>query len=354
MSDYETQYGAVYPYETPQKSGGMGWVWALLIFLVLVAAIVFLVLWLYERGKSKDEEGLNITGAEFTTPTQTTIQASWTSVGNDDDVVTLYVYPSGNPTLNFNPNGSPKSGGAAIVQRTSTSSPNTTRTLSVTVPENTKNVVYGAALVVTNSNSPNLSKVERGDGLSPGSEINKAFLIRKSGQSTGEIVYTLPTDTTVNTGTVEYNWTESTSIDNILFHHDPDGYICSVMPSQSGVIDVDSTTKCSDLGMAFALYDKESSTTDTVLVDDETTTSNGSLGIERVLVNGSVNPKLKENNSLWDWNQNTSRWCLKNIPTKCMNLQSSVKSTKKSDIDVVTASSATTKFSNINFSLSST
>ena len=79
-----------------------------IIFLVLVAAVIFLILWLSERNKTTTpSKELDIVGTKFTLDKLTTLIAIWESVGNSTDVISLYadtkvidLDASGKPTGN--------------------------------------------------------------------------------------------------------------------------------------------------------------------------------------------------------------------------------------------------------------
>lgn len=317
MSDYDTQYMAVGDSAEPNKGGGIGWILGILLIIVVIIAVIFLILWLVNRNKNNTGE-LSITGARFTTPTPTSIQATWDKVGNDGNVVTMYVYPAGNKVLNFDTNGKPTNS-SVITGTATTTSPNTTRFLSVTIPSNAANIIYSAALVVTNPNFAG-ANIERGSGLQPGGEITGAFLIRQNGQSVGEISYAIPgvnvfgtTGPTGPTGpSVFYNNNNFTSIDNILFHNDTPGvtgatggggYLCTVMPSQIGVINIDPTTQCTDIGNSYGLYDTGTTT----------------LGIAPMTGATDTNPTLNPTNAHWTYTTN-NQWCLSSNNTRCFNL----------------------------------
>lgn len=348
MSDYDTQYMAVGDSAEPSRGGGIGWILGILLIIVVIIAVIFLILWLVNRNKNNTGE-LSITGAQFTTPTSNTIQATWDKVGNDSDVVTMYVYPAGNKVLNFDTNGKPTNPNVIVGNTPSTTTPNTTRVLTVNIPSNASNIVYSAALVVTNPNFAGYNP-ERGSGLQPGGEINGAFLIRQSGQTVGEVSYAIPgvniSGPTGPTGPVVfYNNNNFTSIDNILFHNDTPGvtgatgaigggYLCTVMPSQSGVINIDPTTQCTDIGNSYGLYD----------------TGSG-LGIAPMTGATGTSPTLNSNNAYWTFTTD-GYWCLSGNRSRCLNLATPPNSDGTSNINIVNNTSAT-KFSNINFTISS-
>lgn len=331
MDQYGTQYMTVGDPEAGTKKGGGGWIWGILIFILVVVAIIFLILWLVERNKSASE--LTISGTQFSLTSSNAVQATWTSVGNDNDQVTLYVYQSGTP-IKFNTSGTPTNPSAVKAQAGPVNG-NTTKTITTTALKT--GVTYNGVLVVTNSNITAHNAVIS-DCLHAGGDIAGAFHIEASCQS-GEIVYDIPAVTAgiIDVPTVGYNFTDKTSIDNNLFHHDSDNLLCTVMPSQTAAINADPTTKCGALGSStHILYDPSISTT--------TTTG---LGIKQYEASDITNTSAQ-----WTYNKSNNKWCLANNSAKCMELSDFITlATESTNINVGSPGGG---WNNINFSLSST
>ncbi len=119
----------------------------ILILALLAAGIVFLILFLREKNKKKTEDpDVSITGTQFKLLTgDTSVEASWDSVGNDDDEVTLYA--STKSISIDNKTGQP----IGDVLSSSTVKGNTTKL--VTVKELKTKTTYYLSLVVYNKTS---------------------------------------------------------------------------------------------------------------------------------------------------------------------------------------------------------
>ena len=118
----------------------------IILILLLAAAVTFLILWLNSRNKKNTEvKDLEITGVKFQVNNETSVTATWESVGNSKDQVILYadtipinLDASGKPEPAKNPKvlSSPKVSGNAK---------------TVTLTGLNKNTKYYLDLVVTNS-----------------------------------------------------------------------------------------------------------------------------------------------------------------------------------------------------------
>lgn len=324
-----TQYMEI-PDMTEAKSGGLGWLWGLLIFIILVVAIVFLVLWLTER--SKTEKELSITGAQFSLTSNNSMQASWSAVGNPDDIVTLYVFKTGTP-VKFNSDGTPS---ATAIATSGPINGNTTKT-AVASPTLTSGQAYTGYLIVTNANFPKTHGTPVvSPALVPNSQPSGAFNISATGQP-GEIVYDI---TTVPTKpTVGYNFSNFISLDNNLLHHDPNGLLCTVLlPLHAAVT---STTTCANVGGAYLLY------------DPTPTSSTNQLGIEPYPQSTPTTPydPTKDTTAQWTFDTSKNTWCLTANPTKCLQLPNG--SSGSTGVINISTSTPTTWY-NTNFTFSST
>ncbi len=264
MADFDPNLIYTYPDVKPEgRSGGWSWFLIILLILVIAAAITFLVLWLVQRDR---QEELQIFGVSFKVASDTSIQASWTSVGSNNDVVTLFVYETGKG-IRFNNNGTPST---TVAGRSSVTDPNTVKT--VTVTGLIKDVTYDAVLVVTNSGISGYNGGNTGTGLTTGSnDPGIKFTITSLGQ-TGQIIY----DT--EDLTVEYEL-GSITINNNLFHFDSEVFICTTSQSQP----LTSTSLCPET--SFVLHDKTPTTNNTELgiilkIDLTTTTEENTAKLE--------------------------------------------------------------------------
>lgn len=139
---------------------GWGYVAIFLIIILLVAAIVFLILWITKKpGTTNVNKDLAISGVRFDLlpissadqtnlnpsgqPTRT-VQASWTDVGNSGDQVVLY---ADTRQINLTPNGVPEDPTSALLY---TSPPVPGSAKKVTLSGLQPNVLYYLMLVVTN------------------------------------------------------------------------------------------------------------------------------------------------------------------------------------------------------------
>ena len=308
------------------KSGGMGWLWGLIIFLVLAAAIVFLILWLVERGKTKDDKELLLTGTEFQLTfiqSTTAMMASWTDVANDKDEVILYVYESGK-SVKFNSDGSPTSATTSNIVATSNQvNGNTTKSLTASPTGGLKDgVTYIGVLVVTNPDLLNFHTVPSQGLFSSPSEIPKAFLIESVSQP-GEIIYVLPTSGG-GLPSVEYDVTkEAGSVGSNLFHYDTtNNLLCTIHTLQAGAA-INTPVTCDSFGPNYLLYD-----------------NNGTLDLRS-------NTKDKtQTDDKWIYDRSNNRWCLTGDSDKCFVLPTLTGTATTSPINVSTTTDDATGWIN--------
>ena len=224
----------------PVNTGNQGsstWTWILIVIaiIVIIVGVVLIIWWATSGGddNGSDSGTLAITGVDFVTNTSTSITGTWTRVGSPDDIVTMYVNPSGEE-MKFDKNGSPLgnySTSGRIV------SPGTTATVTNLTP----NATYDAILVVTNPNvscfngSHHQSGITPSPPLAPGTKFNIASSAQK-----GQITYT-PSSVSGQPPDVTYKLNVNNP-NNSLFFQDSNGFICAT--TQSELLTTDS--ECAD------------------------------------------------------------------------------------------------------------
>ena len=271
-----------------KSSSGHGWIIALFIILAIIAVIVILVVIF---GPSEERKLLQVNGVEFNVPTDGTIQATWTSTGNSEDELVLYVIPN-DGQMTFNSAGEPQ--GAYL--NSGSPSPSTAGSIPSTTPSSArvasvtglKEGTYSATLVVTNPVVPDRSFTQNSKSLPvKTSTIPVIFSITAAGQS-GAIRYepaSTPTEVGYEIGKINPS--------NNSFHQDSTGRICaagagswtssSLCDSGSRVLYADTTNK-----LAIGEYEP-----------------------------GDVGSEITTANS--EWTYTNGKWCLKNNPTNCMS-----------------------------------
>jgi len=300
MTDYGTQYVTVDNPTLTTTGGGAGWLWGILAIIAIIAAIVFLILWLVNRNKNNGQ--LSITGGVFNITSANQMRASWTAVGNSNDIVNLYVVRSGN-SLRFNSDGTP-TGSTTIVAK---SGPISTPTLSaIASPSLTSGVSYTGYLVVTNSNISNNYNAITGPSLIVGSVgPTGAFHIQAVSQS-GEMVYAVPeiSGETGATGSVGYNFSGQTTLNNNLFFYDSNQNICTIPPSLSGPANFSgSNVTCEDFN---------GSANPTFVL----TGNNSVLGLKQYDTSDATSANVR-----WTYDTTDNSWCLSNSgKSRCMQL----------------------------------
>lgn len=309
----EYDYGnddAVYYAQAPEhKHSGWGWFWGILAFLAIAAAVVFLILWLT---KDVDEKELDITGVQFKTNSSTSVTATWTSVNNDKDQVTMYVYPSGE-SINFTGNGTP----ILIPLDSKIAGPvngNTTKTLTATGL--TANVTYLATLIVSNPDIARYHKSVTSPALVPGggTVTGGAIQINANGQS-GETAYELPELLTLddtNNGTIGYNSTGKSTLNNNHFFLDSDGLLCTVSTSLTSVVNTNPTLKCGEIGGSFVAYDPGSS----------------GPGANQVALKQYQSSDTTNSNAKWKYDPTTQKLCLDSSSSRCWKFRTSTTSSE--------------------------
>lgn len=234
---------------TKPKSTGLATGWIVLIVIVAILVLVGIILAIYFATRSTSTAQRNvpplgpvaITGVTIRTVGSNMIQATWTSVSNEFDVVTLYVVPAGTG-LSFNekgvPIGNPRTSGPVAA-------PATTATVTGLLPA----VSYDATLIVTNPRATGIlaQSTENGLTITGPVPLGPKFTIGSSGQC-GAIGYgsTGPDANLINT---VYYQLGVNNPNQSLFHRDPRGYICATTQGQSLTAD----SECAD--NSSVLYD---------------------------------------------------------------------------------------------------
>lgn len=265
----------------PESSGTSSLVWVIIVVVVIIVivGIILLIWWATRTSDNGTDTGpLAITGSNFRVLSSTSIGATWTRVGSDKDIVTMYVNPSGEE-MKFDSTGQPL---GSYSTSGSVASPGTTATVTNLTP----NASYDAVLIVTNpdvtgfNGSHHESGITTSTTLPPGAKFN----ITAAAQS-GHIHYDINTPPTAST--VSYSLANATTNDS-LFMRDSDGYICATTLSEPLTPD----SKCAD--GSSVLYASTS-----------TGTSDLSIALKSSLATAELN------NARWSYNANgDNKWCL--------------------------------------------
>jgi hypothetical protein len=322
------------------KGGIKGWVIALIVIgsLIVITAIVLAIIYgtratPVEQNRNQPLGPVAISGVNIRTLGSNMIQATWTSVSNEFDIVTLYVVPSGTG-LSFNENGTPIGN-----PRTSgpVAAPATTATVTGLLP----NVSYDATLIVTNPRATGVisQSTENGLTITGPAPLGAKFTIGSSGQC-GAIGYgsTGPDPNLIN------NVFYQLGVNNpnqSLFHRDPRGYICATTQGQSLTLD----SECAD--NSSVLYDSG-------------VAGNAFLSIGRL---GDLDPLILPQ-ARWTYDAaGDNRWCTAsnrciqyNVNSPTTTILSEPDANGAQEILAVTqplfvTSGATTKWTNTNFTL---
>lgn len=282
-----------------------------LILLLLAAGIVFLVLFLRERNKkTTSTPDTSIQGQKFNLVNSTTIEATWDSVGDSNDDVTLY---ASTKTINVDSNGQ------ALGSEVLSSGPvkgNTVKSLKISsLKPNTR---YYVALVVFNQN-PNIIN----DVVFTNVVLDGEFAIHQTDDSGGYIGLEEQDQTTVK---LFLDTVHKTSIKDI-WEYDA---------GQFG----DTAT--------FTLFSKSvSDTPEVVLYND------GGKLVAKNLDDPSLTQADITANAQWvfqtegvkDKANTTSQWCLKNSDKRvCLSVTGTPTETVPVDISVV--ENSTTQWKN--------
>ena len=266
------------------------WILGIVIAVLVIIGIIVIIWWATSgSGTSNGDTGpLSISGSDFKAVSATSIQATWTAVGNATDVVTLYVNPTGEE-MKFNANGSPVgsySTSGPVSGNTRSASGNTG---SATVSGLKSRSTYDAILIVTN---PDVSGFnghhhESGITVSPPLTPGNKFFIQAAGQS-GSITYSPvpgPNTVTYSGGTLNMNQS--------LLHRDKNGFICATTQTEP----LTANSLCED--GSYVLY-----------ADSSTGTANLSIKQKQNLTREEMG------NAQWVYNSTgDNNWCLQGVPT---------------------------------------
>lgn len=122
---------------------GGTWFLGIIIILLVILAIVFLILWLVNRGKINPQNSqLSIKNLVFSLVNLTTVQAKWSETGNSGNQITLY---ADTIPINFNASGKAVNNPKIKMSQTVTSG-----TKTVSLSNLTPNTKYFLAVTVTN------------------------------------------------------------------------------------------------------------------------------------------------------------------------------------------------------------
>ena len=251
-----------------------------------------------------DTGPLSITGSEFKAISATSIQATWSAVGNANDIVTLYVNPTGKE-MKFNPNGTP-------VGSYSISGPVSGNTRSATVTGLKTRATYSAVLIVTNPNVAGFNghHHESGITVSPPLTSGNKFFIQAAGQS-GSITYSPvpgPNTVTYSSGTLNMNQS--------LLHRDKNGFICAT--TQTEPLTQDSL--CED--GSYVLY-----------ADSSVGTANLSIKRKQDLTTEETG------NAQWVYNSTgDNNWCLQGVATSGVATSRCMLFSVESPVSLITSS----------------
>lgn len=301
MTDNGAHYVTVDNPNLGVSKGGAGWLWGILALIAIIAAVVFLILWLVQRNKKNDI--LSVTNQKFSINSSNQMTATWSS-SNASDVVNLYVIQSGGK-LNFTSDGTPTNS-SIIVARSGQVAASVG--VATATPVLTLGVSYIGYLVVTNS-TINDYKSYKSQVLIVGNfGPTGAFHIKAVSQQ-GEIVYATPENMgeTGATGSVGYNFSDTTAFGDNLFFYDSNQNICTIPPSAVGIVNnldlINDNTTCASFGTgSFAPF---------VLTGE-----NSTLSIKQFDVNSP-----SDTNAKWIFDSNDKSWCIANTnKSRCMQL----------------------------------
>ncbi len=273
----------------PNKSKTSWWAWGLIF--VAVAAIIGFLIWYIIWSTRTDNTGatdaaLSITGPQFSVLSETSIGATWSGVGDSNDVVTLFVNPTGQD-MNFSKSGQP-------LGNYSQSLPISTPGTSASVGGLTPGATYDARLVVTNSKIPNESNAKPHQSGLTASSPSDRFTIQASGQK-GQIRY----HPAANSPSVVTYTLNNSNPNGSLFHHDTDGFICATNQIQP----LTSTSLCED--GSFVLFSKPS-------ITGLATTELG------IIQKSQLSTTDQTTRAKWQFNNGDQKWCLIGTTNQCM------------------------------------
>jgi len=249
------------------------WILGIIIIVLIILAVIFLILWLANNGKVNTQNSqLSINDLKFSLKDTSTVEATWSSVGNPGNEVILYAdtFP-----INFNASGQPEDN---VNIKTSSKVNGSTKVISLSgLTPNTK---YYLAVNVTN---PKFTGFNSNPGLIYTGEIPASSFIIQEINTPGAISLDVNNNTTIT-----YEKTINKTEVNDIWLYNPKNFTLSTrgVGSNSNKIPT--------------LYN-----------------NNGILASQDL----SVLEKESNFNSIAQWEYDRSnRWCLKNSPNVCMHL----------------------------------
>ena len=294
--DYERNEGNEKIIGEPiEKKENYNWIFYFFLFIIILA-LVGILIWLLVRNRSNNNNNvnadLNITGVNFNLVNNNTITATWTSVGNSSDVVTLYADTS---QINLNASGKPEGSSTFLM-----SGPTAGNNRTITLTGLTGSTTYYLDLVVTN---PNIS------GFNPTPDIVFTSGVAPTGSFVMQQISN-PGGVTLNSNltSVSYSLGSSKSSINDVWSYDSSSMNLSTVGTgiNSG------TTSC--------LY------------------NNGGI-----LAAQNCNSVKGNANAQWTYNvRGNNRWCLNGTQT-CMSLALPITNNEQ----IMLVDNSTTKFINI-------
>ncbi len=154
--DLDPQYFTSNESNDNTSSGHAGaWIICIIVVLLIIAGIILLIVFV---GRKEENKALVITNPEFTVNGSNSIQATWSSTGNDNDELVLYTMPA-NETMKFDASGNPQGAyfnSGSPNPSTSGQKPTTIKSSArtATISGLKAKVTYLAVLVSTNPDLP--------------------------------------------------------------------------------------------------------------------------------------------------------------------------------------------------------
>jgi hypothetical protein len=253
---------------------GSTWFLGIIIFILVILAIVFLILWLVNRSKVHAQNSqLSIKDLQFCLENTTTVNATWSGTGNPGNQVTLY---ADTKTINFNASGKPEDNANIKTSETVSAS-----SKKVSLSGLTPNTKYFLAVTIIN---PKLTGFNSEPGQIYTGLIPEGSFVIQEINTPGAISLDVNNDTTVT-----YDKSVNKSEVNDIWTYDPKNFTISTR----GV-------------------GANSNTVPTLF------NNNGVLAAEDL----STLEKNSNFNSIAQWEYDKcNRWCLKSNPNLCMHLE---------------------------------
>jgi len=269
------------------------WIIGIIIVVLIIVGIILLAVFL---GRKEENKSLNIVNPEFTTVGTNSIQATWSSTGNDNDELVLYAMPA-NKTMKFDSAGNPQGSYA----NSGTPNPNTSGQKPTTINSSAKTATisglkpntYLAVLISTNKDLPLDHGTAASSSLTVTDGTIPVIFTMVAGGIQGSVQY-VPAS---KPSTVGYEKGKVGTV-GVGFHHDTKGRICATYGGS-----FTASTECD--GDSHVLY-----------ADG----NNVKIGqaIQQQNANNLIQPTITPENS--EWIYANSRWCLKTSTTNCIDV----------------------------------